>query len=206
MPDILARIDAAVGCQQCAGPLGDSPSDDFCSTECQNAWHAARTVELVDYQEPWHRPGEFPGIGSDVYRVRTFRLPPETGDLFTDWLAVRDALTLTVTDEQRAAVQARVESLTARREEVMRIMSEQLQLALDGMRQRMDAAMRELAPVFKAFGESMATLSREYGDARQAPDDPMARALAARRRPNTGPVQRRRPPRRIDARGARMSQ
>jgi len=41
--DILAAIDAAVGCQHCGGPLGDSPSDDFCSELCQ-ATYAAQIV------------------------------------------------------------------------------------------------------------------------------------------------------------------
>jgi len=48
----LAAIDAATGCQQCEGPLGDSPSDSFCSAECQDAWFAARSEPLVDYREP----------------------------------------------------------------------------------------------------------------------------------------------------------
>lgn len=38
----LAAIDAAIGCQHCAGPLDGSPSPDFCSDTCQTAWHAAR--------------------------------------------------------------------------------------------------------------------------------------------------------------------
>lgn len=41
MNDILATIDAATGCQQCGGPLGDSPSDDFCRERCRMAWYAA---------------------------------------------------------------------------------------------------------------------------------------------------------------------
>lgn len=44
--EFLARLDAAVGCQQCEGPLGDSPSDDFCSDICQHRWHAARADRL----------------------------------------------------------------------------------------------------------------------------------------------------------------
>lgn len=42
MMDILDQIDAVTGCQQCAGPLGDSPSGDFCGESCQLAWHANR--------------------------------------------------------------------------------------------------------------------------------------------------------------------
>ena len=44
----LSAIDDAIGdksgggCQQCAGPLGVSPSAEFCSEDCQQAWHEAR--------------------------------------------------------------------------------------------------------------------------------------------------------------------
>lgn len=67
MTDILAAIDAAVGCQQCGGPLGPSPSDDFCRQDCQDAWHAAHTDRLAGYREPWDRPWDFPGIGYDAH-------------------------------------------------------------------------------------------------------------------------------------------
>lgn len=50
--DIISTIDTAIGCQQCGRPLGDSPSDDFCSSECQMAWLAARTEALSVYDEP----------------------------------------------------------------------------------------------------------------------------------------------------------
>lgn len=54
--DIIAAIDTATGCQHCGGPLGDSPSDDFCSPEHQAAWLAARTVPLTDHDEPEDLP------------------------------------------------------------------------------------------------------------------------------------------------------
>lgn len=38
--DIVAAIDTAIGCQRCGGTLATSPSDDFCTDECQTAWHA----------------------------------------------------------------------------------------------------------------------------------------------------------------------
>ena len=38
----LAAIDAATGCQQCAKPLGHSPSDDFCGEACQAVWSRRR--------------------------------------------------------------------------------------------------------------------------------------------------------------------
>lgn len=66
--DIIAAIDSATGCQYCGGPLGDSPSDDFCAPRHQAAWLAARTVPLERDDEPvelaahvfnateWHHP------------------------------------------------------------------------------------------------------------------------------------------------------
>jgi hypothetical protein len=48
-PDLdstLSAIDAATGCQQCEGPLGNSPSDSFCSDGCQGAWFASRSEPL----------------------------------------------------------------------------------------------------------------------------------------------------------------
>ncbi|MEU0467284.1 hypothetical protein ABZ215_25055 [Amycolatopsis sp. NPDC006131] len=50
--DIIDAIDAATGCQQCGGPLGESPSDDFCSDWCQGVWHEARAERLTVPREP----------------------------------------------------------------------------------------------------------------------------------------------------------
>lgn len=41
--DILERIDAATGCQQCEGP---SHAGDFCTPECLQAWNARHAVPL----------------------------------------------------------------------------------------------------------------------------------------------------------------
>lgn len=51
---VLADIDMATApvCAQCDGPLGDSPSDDFCRPNCQERWHALRSVALTNYREP----------------------------------------------------------------------------------------------------------------------------------------------------------
>lgn len=45
--DIIDRIDAAVGCQRCQGPLGDSPSSDFCSEDCQTEWGHSRVGAVL---------------------------------------------------------------------------------------------------------------------------------------------------------------
>jgi hypothetical protein len=44
--DFLDAIEAAIGCQHCQGPLGDSPSGDFCREEHQKAWSAGRGSAL----------------------------------------------------------------------------------------------------------------------------------------------------------------
>lgn len=50
--DFIAELDAAIGCQQCGQPLGNSPSNDFCAPECQSAWSAAHAEDLSVYDEP----------------------------------------------------------------------------------------------------------------------------------------------------------
>jgi hypothetical protein len=34
-------VAAGVLCRKCGNQLGNSPSDDFCSDECQTAWYTA---------------------------------------------------------------------------------------------------------------------------------------------------------------------
>ncbi|PXY27420.1 hypothetical protein [Prauserella muralis] len=46
--DIVDAIDRALGCLQCGGPLGDSPSTDFCREACQRDWHTARADAATD--------------------------------------------------------------------------------------------------------------------------------------------------------------
>lgn len=43
----LAAIDEAIGCHQCGGGLGSSPSDDFCSEPCARVWSARRVGVAV---------------------------------------------------------------------------------------------------------------------------------------------------------------
>lgn len=46
----LDAIDRATGCQQCEGPLGSSPSGDFCGEFCQQRWAALRVgADLIDW-------------------------------------------------------------------------------------------------------------------------------------------------------------
>jgi hypothetical protein len=76
--DFIAEFDAAIGCHQCEGPLGDSPSDDFCGEGCQERWHAAH-AEATTIQVRWGTPRVRPhpldtavatALGYDAYRRR----------------------------------------------------------------------------------------------------------------------------------------
>lgn len=67
MTDIIDRIDAAIGCQECGGGLDRSVSDDFCFEDCQFAWYQGRV-------EPFHEELEFLPIqwtGVDELREQT---------------------------------------------------------------------------------------------------------------------------------------
>lgn len=129
----------------------------------------------------------------------TWRLPRETGDLLGDWLRARHAAATATTDEQRAAVQLRMESLTARSDEALRPSVEAVKAAMEQMREAFDHVGRVWAEALRrAFPE----LVRAEQARRQHADVP-ARALLARQARNTGPERRPRPPRRIDPRGTR---
>lgn len=56
MTDLIERIDTLVGtCQHCQGPLGDSPSEDFCSEKCQQRWQAGipQHYEVRQHGDGW---------------------------------------------------------------------------------------------------------------------------------------------------------
>lgn len=68
--DILDRIDEVTApvCGTCTEPLDPAgPSMYFCDDRCSDSWHRTQGEPLVGYREPWHRPGEFPGVGMDEY-------------------------------------------------------------------------------------------------------------------------------------------
>jgi hypothetical protein len=234
--DILDAIDEAVGgCHECGGPLQDSPSDDFCGDGCQQAWHASRVDELVGYREPWDRPEDFPPgvippeafedeeppIPSPPVLVSPlgllqvtwdpgppeFRLPRSTGNLAADWRAAQRALLAATTDEQRAAVQLRMESLAERQRVQSAELARQLDQAFAPVREVMAALGEAGAAWMQQIGERMRPLFdglRRAGVVEEAPPaDPRERALAARRNRNTGPQQRRRAPRSIGRPSAR---
>ncbi|HEX3782727.1 MAG TPA: hypothetical protein VHX38_23930 [Pseudonocardiaceae bacterium] len=64
MTDILDLIDQATSepaarCWHCREPVGGSVSDDFCTQECQTAWHANRSEPLTSYREPVDLPAHY---------------------------------------------------------------------------------------------------------------------------------------------------
>jgi hypothetical protein len=205
--DILAAIDAAIGCQHCDAPLAGSVSDDFCGQACQHAWHAARTEQLAGYREPWDRPAEFPGLGHDRWVSTAWRLPRSTGDRAADLRAARHALVMATTDEQLAAVAVRMESLRDRQAAAARATWEQLRPGIEALVELGRELFAGFAEGIRQVGEALAPVLAEFGKTRglqaQRPDDRWERALQARRTRNTGPARRQRPPLRIDARRAR---
>lgn len=91
--DIIARIDRAIGCQQCARALRpDGPSPDFCSEPCQRAWHSERAENLLPEASPIERMLERHWAQHPHNRAAT-----ESVSTF-----VQDALNIRITDWQRA--------------------------------------------------------------------------------------------------------
>lgn len=150
MTDILDRIDQAIGCHECHGPLGASPSDDFCSEWCQTAWRAGRVDPLASTES----------CGGLVIDIQM--------DL-SGWV--------TAMERVRASMEGMFAQLSA------------MQYAWVDEIQVVDTSseIRGTEPVLVAFDET----------------HPFTRAMEARRNRNTGPTWTRRPPRTINARGAR---
>lgn len=130
--DFLTRLDAAIGCQQCGGPLGDSPSGDFCDDECQRAWRSQNAEPL-----PWSPDAALVYPGRDMatwspdrrpectcsgtsirgcarWAPPEWRLPRSTGDIAADTRAWRRASDSARTDAQRAACRLRIEDIKTR--------------------------------------------------------------------------------------------
>lgn len=172
MTDILAAIDAAVGCQQCGGTFGQSPSDDFCDDACQKAWHAERAEQLDGYREPWD-DYELPGVGTEGYRPAH----PNADLLAADWREVHRAMS-ELTGEAAERYRSAMAPLGP--------------LLADFVRQFRETLAAWALPITDPTGlTAVAEATVE-----QRPD-PRAAALAARRNRNTGPPLRSRPPRTI---------
>lgn len=50
--DIIAAIDAVVGCQTCGGPLGNSPDPHFCSELCHGVWATMQADPALSADAP----------------------------------------------------------------------------------------------------------------------------------------------------------
>ncbi len=204
--DLLERIDAAVApaCAVCAGPLGDSPSDDFCGPDCQQVWHAGRSVALERYQEPVdvpahvsHRHEQFSPETTPQGLLRAYSIRSAYGSP-SDWVsigAIADPQGLVVIrsglihrralgDGERPVPVARIVDRAAGQAAVT--------VALQGI--------AELRTVLVAAAGRVA----EFLDAVRAdhppetsPVDVRQRALQLRRNRNTGPAYRVRAPRRL---------
>jgi hypothetical protein len=116
--DFLARLDAAIGCQQCGGPLTQSVSDYFCSEDCSEDYSEAHSDDLDD---DWSTLGHDwePDELADLEPVswlppRTWRLRRSTGDLAADQSALRDAQRTASSAAQREACAVRSEALRGR--------------------------------------------------------------------------------------------
>lgn len=196
MTDILATIDAAVGCQHCGGPLGDSPSDDFCGPDHQQAWHAERSDRLVGYREPWddriYRPAR------DAMSVLDFRLPRQTGNLRADERALCRAVLAASTPAQVAACRLRREQLSERKTAMLTETMEALTAPLAEAAQRFAEIGRGLFAALQPLSTPLASLAEAVKQDAGARQSVMERALQAKRSRGTGPA-----PRRLDGRRAR---
>lgn len=221
--DILAKIDAAVGCHACGGLLADdSPSGDFCSAECQAEWHATHVVPLVGYREPWYRPGEFPGVGTEAFRSAPQQVEVSAGSGYarvsTSWGAEQSGYAFNpwpVIDWSRTRVHVDVDVDVADGSDAVALTFrvDDQAFELEGVQTRgwsigyqwVDEVAEFIGvdPVVTPAYERHRLGSWHVAEDVVPIDDvvPTAqeRALEARRSRNTGPAVRRRAPRRIDS-------
>lgn len=70
MTDLVSKIDHAIGCHGCGGPLGASPDDLFCSELCQTRWHSTRVdPEWRGFTTPVRSTGYAGMSVLDLYRL-----------------------------------------------------------------------------------------------------------------------------------------
>lgn len=174
--DFLDRLDAAIGCQQCEGELGDSPSDDFCGDECRRDWFSARSEPI----DEWAPDAATVYVGRDAMHWYTWRLPRSTGDLDVVGVVFDDARNTAYTDEQRRACA---------------VLDHPVRTHHNGARLHsayIDEPQRFLLGEWTVSGGDWT--GRDSDDDHPVPEpvlNPMQAALEARRNRNTGPA---RPP------------
>jgi hypothetical protein len=123
-PTFLDRLDAAIGCQQCGGPLTDSVSDYFCGEQCSTRYGIGRApyqrtydyFENVDEDEHGWTPEDLTDLEPVGWITPpAWRLPRSTGDLEADQRALERAEVAAVTGSQMRACAYRRQSLAERR-------------------------------------------------------------------------------------------
>lgn len=231
--DIFEAIDRATGCHFREGPMGGSVSDLFCREECQQAWAARRVGADVEPVSPFEHfrqrhmltalgDGDlfFTPVGTDpdlvnsawtpAGTIRTTDAPVTMGmdvDLngniaasFTRRVEGQPHVVYAVLDETHVW---RDEQLAA----FMRVHHEALRARIAGMVAALSPAMVALGEAWRAASENFKAVHAALVEAgvveKPLPADPQARALALRKRRNTGPQQQRRAPRAINPRRAR---
>lgn len=123
-----------------------------------------------------------------------FRLPRSTGNLAADCAAARLALLAATTDEQRAAVRLRMESLAERQWEQSAELARQLDQAFAPLREAMAALAEAGATWMQQIGEQMRPYFeglRRAGLVDVPAEDPRDRALAAGHNWNADPQSQR---------------
>lgn len=199
--DILDRIDEVTApvCGACAETIGpDGPSLYFCDDRCSDSWHRTQGEPLVGYVDPWHRPWDFPGIGSDVH-------VSGAGQTFV----LDETLTAPPSREQPSVgsfedgSRVYIDDGSGWREIIM-VRFGDVQLASDlfpSIRVWFEEMTSAMVPALQQSAEAMRPMYEQMRRAglvdEVSPGDPRERALAARRNRNTGPAPRGRAPRTI---------
>lgn len=122
MTGIIEAIDQAISCQRdgCNQPISSSVSDDFCSQDCQTAWHAARAepipalfngFAMPDMEFPQQAPTELPVWHREPITADPERVPPPVvhRSLTHDFLVAVGFHTLVAV----TAISHRIERMTA---------------------------------------------------------------------------------------------
>lgn len=121
--EFLARLDAAIGCQQCGGPLTESVSDIYCSERCSMIYSGSRASDLAYQYWDEDEHGWTAEALADLEPVSwiappVWRLPRSTGDLEADGFALAHAIDTSTTDAHMAACELRRQSLAERQRQM----------------------------------------------------------------------------------------
>lgn len=180
--DIIDRIDALTevcGWEPCGRPLvPDGPSRDFCSQECQEAWHVAQAVPLDGYVEPvggWHtdaaRTASAGTVWMDVDPIGALSEPmtiswePQSEDEFRELLA--DALAgLPLVQPARGFIEYPMDvhhnQLWGEHGEFLERAVRANSMSLDGWQPLLD--VRNITVEYRAGGVGLVTVETGHGE------------------------------------------